>query len=1086
MTDAPGEDALRRAALALSTAAGPRLYDVLVADLAAILGADAAFVAVLDDDSLARATTLALWIDGARERCVVALPPALCATDPSGAHRTVRGSVTDLGTDTAFASRGLAHYAARPLTGSGGERFGALVAMTRGGFVNDALVDAMLGIFAVRIAGEIERGHAEEALRRAAVAVSSAEGEAVFTELVRVLATILGVEIAFIALPRPDDPQTLRMLAFRMDGAIIRDFEYPRAGTPCDRILRSGFAVFPDRLAEHFPEDAEFKAIGVTSYAGLPLVGPDGGTLGLIAVASRKRLAHPELVESMLKIFAARARTEIERARAEAALRASEAQYRAIFNASADALVLWDSSLRRVDVNPAYERIHGYTREEALRSDYRADLPATFMERRRELVRRTLAGEPCEVEMESLRKDGTRIDVEVRTIPVSHDGRPHVLAIVRDVTERKRIEAAARAGEEQYRAIFNASVDGMALWNAQGRIVDVNPAFLDMHGFDRAEIEDGDCALFLPDDALDPCMRLVRAALAGERAHGEHVTRRKDGTLRNMEIRAAPITYHGERHALWLVRDITERKRADAALQASESQYRAIFNAWADALVLRDADFRIVDVNATYERFTGRRREDVLGIDRVIANPPGVDERVRALHGRVLRGEPIQFETQLLHVDGSCRDLELRGVPIWHQGKAHVLYIGRDVTARKEADAQRMALEAQLRQAQKMEAIGQLTGGIAHDFNNILQSILGYVVLAEERQEALQDPQLGRYLAQVDGAAQRASSLVRQMLTFSRGRNPERRPLVLGALVREAAQMLRSTLPSTILLRTRVDDEDAAVVVDPVQFEQVLLNLGINARDAMRSAGEIAVSTRTVDVHDRACASCRQPVSGRFVEVAVRDSGPGIPDDVAERMFEPFFTTKDVGKGSGMGLAMVHGIVHAHGGHLVVRTAPGDGTRIAVLLPPSEVAGSVPVASGAARPATAKRSLQGSVLVAEDEDAIRELLDEMLTGWGLAVVTAPSATEALAIFVQDPGRFDLVLTDQTMPGMTGVAFAHRVTHVRPGLPVVLCTGFADDIPQDELLAAGIRTVARKPFEPAELHAVVGAGLAMARAAAPDG
>ena len=250
-------------------------------------------------------------------------------------------------------------------------------------------------------------------------------------------------------------------------------------------------------------------------------------------------------------------RTEIERSRAEAALRSSEEQYRAIFDASADALVLWDSTPRRVDVNAAYERIHGFTREEVLRSDYRAGMPAQYAKRRRELVQRTLAGTPCAVELETLRKSGERIEVEVRTIPVQYRGQPHVLAIIRDVTERKRIEATARASEEQYREIFNVSIDGMALWDDSGRIADVNPAFVEMHGFDRAEIEGADCAMFIPAEGREGCMRLVRTALAGERSQGEHVTRHKSGLLRNMEIRAIPVRYHGRPHALTLVRDIT-------------------------------------------------------------------------------------------------------------------------------------------------------------------------------------------------------------------------------------------------------------------------------------------------------------------------------------------------------------------------------------------------------------------------------------------------------------------------------------------------------------------------------------------------
>ncbi len=947
------EEVLQRAALAVSRASGPRVYELLITELADILDVDVAFVAEYGDVERSRMRTLAARLDRRMLRNFdYALAGTPCARVVGREfHFIAQGVAAELDPATIFAAKGMDSYAAYPLFDAAGESLGLLVAMKRTPLADAMLVESMLKIFSVRMAAEIERGRADEALRRAALAVSGAEGEEIFRELVRALATILGVEIAFIALPKPDDPCTLTMLAFYLDGRIVEDFEYPMAGTPCEQILSSGYCAYPDRLTERFPLDADFRAIGAESYAGLRLCGADGVPFGIISVVSRKSLPNPELTESMLKIFAARARNEIERARADAALRASEEQYRAIFNASADALVLWNSSLQRVDVNPAYERIHGFTRKEVLRSDYRAGLPAEYAERRRDLVQRTLAGESCVVELDSVRKNGEPIEIEVRTIPVQHRGEPHVLAIIRDVTEKKRVEAAARASEAQYREIFNASIDGMALWDDSGRIVDVNPAFLAMHGYDRAEIVGTDCPPFIPDEGREGCRRLLLSALAGERSQHEQIARHKNGSLRNVEIRTVPIRYHDRPHALTLVRDITASKRADA---------------------------------------------------------------------------------------------------------------------------QRAALEAQLRQAQKMEAIGHLTGGIAHDFNNILQSIVGYIVLAGERQEELNDPRLGRYLQQVHAAAQRAGILIRQMLTFSRGHRGERRPLRPAPLVDEATQMLRATLPSTITLHAHATADAPTVHVDPVQFEQVLLNLSINARDAMSSAGEIEVTVGFVRRADAVCASCRQSVSGDFVELAVRDSGPGIPPAVAEHMFEPFYTTKEAGKGSGMGLAMVHGIVHDHGGHILVESQVGEGTTVRVLFPPIETETGLPIdADGPGRPAGTKPRLQGRVLVADDEATVRELLRELLSGWGLDVVLAQSGVDALAAFAADPAAFDIVLTDQTMPGMTGLALAREVTRHRPELPVLLCTGFGEDLPDQDIAAAGIRCVARKPVEPVDLRARLG-------------
>jgi CheY-like chemotaxis protein len=376
-----------------------------------------------------------------------------------------------------------------------------------------------------------------------------------------------------------------------------------------------------------------------------------------------------------------------------------------------------------------------------------------------------------------------------------------------------------------------------------------------------------------------------------------------------------------------------------------------------------------------------------------------------------------------------------------------------------------------------MEAIGQLTGGIAHDFNNILQGILGNLVLAEERQAELGDERLGRYLERAHQASQRARDLIQQMLTFSRGRGGERRPASLAALTREGLKLLRSSLPTTLELRTELDDALPLVAADPVQVEQVLLNLCINARDAMQGAGAIAVSVRAAEYGRATCASCRQRVAGRFVELAVRDSGAGIEPRVRDRMFDPFYSTKQVGKGSGMGLAMVHGIVHQHGGHVLVESEPGRGAEFRVLFewPTGAPAPSVPRAGETSRAAAPAR-LAGRVLVADDETIIREFLAEMLEGWGLEVVAQPDGAAARDAFAEDPQGFDAVITDQTMPRLTGLELARLVTRMRPGLPVILCTGYGEDLAPRALEAAGVRTLAKKPIEPQALRALLAAAL----------
>jgi nitrogen-specific signal transduction histidine kinase/BarA-like signal transduction histidine kinase len=395
--------------------------------------------------------------------------------------------------------------------------------------------------------------------------------------------------------------------------------------------------------------------------------------------------------------------------------------------------------------------------------------------------------------------------------------------------------------------------------------------------------------------------------------------------------------------------------------------------------------------------------------------------------------------------------------------------MGRDITARRRAEDQQRELQAQLRQVQKMEAIGQLTGGIAHDFNNILASIMGYVGLALERPATSADGKLVEYLEQAENGCRRARDLIQQMLAFSRGRGGERRVLPLAALLDESLRLLRATFPSGIALEVESADETVLAEVDPVQLQQVLLNLGINARDAIGAAGRIRFGVRRGEQAALACASCGQSFSGVFHRLWVADSGPGIPAPLRRRMFEPFFSTKAPGRGTGMGLATVHRIVHDHGGHLLVES--DHGTRFDMLLPADPVVAAVRPADVAAT-APRRALLAGRVLLVDDEKSVLGFMRELLQSWGLEVVALRQAPAARDLLATDDVRLDLLLTDQTMPELSGVDLAHAARSLRPDLPVLLYSGHADLIDAEALRQAGIRRVLRKPLEPAELRAAI--------------
>jgi PAS domain S-box-containing protein len=769
------------------------------------------------------------------------------------------------------------------------------------------------------------------------------------------------------------------------------------------------------------------------------------------------------------------ARDITERKRAEQALASSEEQYRGIFNASADALVLWNSELRIVDVNPAYLRIYGFTREQVVGTGYPADLPAEYVAERLQLVRRALEGEACELQTQAYRANGERFEVDLRVIPIMHRGIPHVLAIARDITERKAAEAALRASEEQYRAIFNASADALILWDSSYRRVDVNPAYERTYGWTRAEvIGRGYEHPQFPAEYIRPRHELVRRALAGEGCSAELEAIRKDGKRLLTEVHAIPFRHRGEPHVLAIARDITERKVAEAALRASEEQYRAIFAASADAMVLRDEQMRVVDVNPAFLALVQRPREEIVGRVHPAFVIAPEREAAEDLLRSALAGRPGKLEVKTVGADGVTREVEVRAAPMQYQGRPHVLAIARDVTAERRAERESRRLETQLRQAQKMEAIGQLTGGIAHDFNNILASVMGYVVLAEERASDREDAKAVEYLGQALASCRRARDLIQQMLTFSRGGRGEPRAVDLGMLVRDTTPMLRASLPSTLQLVQQCDEQAPPVWIDEIQAHQVLLNLAINARDAMAGAGVVRIGVHLRDASGAVCSSCRHTLAGEYVELSVADRGGGIAPELIERIFDPFFTTKAPGKGSGMGLSTVHGIVHEYGGHVVVDSAPGEGSVFRVLWPATTAAAP---SSAAATAAPRRRArLSGQVLLIDDEAAVLGSMREMMSRWGLRVEAHAHAESALASYEATPERFDVVVTDLAMPNFSGLHLAARV-RARRRLPVLLCSGFVDERGLAAARRLGLAAVLHKPVEAEQLHAALEAALA---------
>ncbi|HSW21196.1 MAG TPA: PAS domain S-box protein, partial [Burkholderiaceae bacterium] len=614
--------AMYRAAQAVSRPGGAAAFALLMNELADILDVATTFVAVFTDESRSELRTLAAVLDGKPLRSFdYALEGSPCARVVGHAYRHVASGVAaEFKPHTLFAAKGMDSYAAFPLFDSSDRPLGLLVAMDRRPIADAALAEALLKIFAGRIVAEIEQLRVHDALRR-----SEASYRAIFES---------AEDSIFI-----HDWDTGAILD--VNPKACATYGYSR-----DELCRISLADLssgePPCTAEQGMRYIEQAKQGAQPVFEWHRRNKDGSLhWDEVRLKAAQIDGKPHVLAFTREIT--------ERKAADALLRASEEQYRAIFDASADPLILWDSEYRRVDVNPAYERVFGWTRDEVIGRGWdRQDDGETYAQPRRDLVRRALAGETCRAELAARRKDGTIIQIEVHATPFRHRGEPHVLAIVRDVTERRRAEERLRAREEQYRAIFDGSVDPMVLWNQSLHVVDVNAAFEQVTGMRRDAVV-GRHWNERPDAAeMRRLLPSIERALAGEMAHRIESVTRADGSPFDIELRYLPVRLGGEPFVLGIGRDVSERLEHERRLRASEEQYRAIFNASADALVLRDAGFRIVDVNATYERMSGWTRDEVLGIDRIVANPPEVASTIRALHERALGGEPIAIEVPLV------------------------------------------------------------------------------------------------------------------------------------------------------------------------------------------------------------------------------------------------------------------------------------------------------------------------------------------------------------------------------------------------------------------------------------------------------
>jgi two-component system, cell cycle sensor histidine kinase and response regulator CckA len=729
-----------------------------------------------------------------------------------------------------------------------------------------------------------------------------------------------------------------------------------------------------------------------------------------------------------------------ERKASERLLRDNEALFRTAFEDAANGMLLLSPVGDIQRANARAVELFGYSIGELCDLRLLSLTHPDDMERSCDVLSRIRTGEleSFNTEKRYVRKDGAAVWMEVAAAPVRDVAGTVVNFVVQlqDVTARREVEDALRESEARFRTLFETSPSGMDIVDRDGRIVLTNAALEDLLGYDKEELASMQFPeLTHPDDRGDDA-RFNAEMLDGLRSSYEREKRyiRKDGgeVWVHLTVFALPDPSGRRQLSIGTREDITERKRNEEALARSEAQARAMLDTALDAIVTIDGEGLILEFNRAAERMFGRARADAMG-ERINTLLPEGDNPhfARYLQTR----DPADLgrrELTVLRSDGTEFPAEL-ALSVMDAGDGPV-FTGflRDLS-------EQQALQAQLIQSQKVEAVGQLAGGIAHDFNNLLTAISSYADLAEGALDATSDSRLAESVSGIRGASDQAARLTQQLLAFSRRQVLKPEILCANDVVEEHVPMLRRLLGEEIDVRLSLAPSLAASEIDPGLLSQVLMNLAVNARDAMPAGGVLTIATENVDL--RGAQTIGGPGNGPHVMLSVTDTGDGIDDATLERVFEPFFTTKDHGKGTGLGLPTVIGIVEQSGGRVAVQTEAGVGTTFTVYLPLVDDAVTfreTPEAPPVARPPGHER-----ILLVEDNEIVRGPVTLLLEELGYDVVPAEGPTEALEL-AADGAPIDLLLTDVVMPGMNGRQLAERLRELRPELKVLFMSGYTDD------------------------------------------
>ncbi|MBF0527787.1 MAG: PAS domain S-box protein [Deltaproteobacteria bacterium] len=752
-------------------------------------------------------------------------------------------------------------------------------------------------------------------------------------------------------------------------------------------------------------------------------------------------------------------------------LKQSQQRYQTLVDSATDAIIVFEADGRLLDINRAGCEMLGIGKEDLSRRTLTDIISPDHYQSFKENLAEIAQNQRVFFETYQITGAGLTIPVELSARLIEYEGHPAILGLARDISLRKEAIRALEESEQRFRATFELAAVGMAQVSPGGRFLRVNRKFLDILGYEETEILGLNLLEVTHPEDCSITREVIHRALTGEQ---EMISREKrylhkNGTTIWVDMFSS-LVLSAEGIPLYFidaVNDSTERKRTEEALLKSEENLKITMDSIGEAVIAADAEGRVTRMNPVAESITGWSSREALTqpLEKVFvtvdakSGQPVTEMVMGALkNGQVPdKGKP----TILISRQGLERQIDHSAAPI---RDADGRIVGGVLVFRDVAEKNR--LEKQLRQAQKMEAIGTLAGGIAHDFNNILGSILGYT------QMALLDTQEGRKtkrrLQEIFKAATLAKDLVRQILTFSRHSEQDLRPINIAPIIKETIKLLRSSLPSTIEIRQELDPSIGQIMADPIQIQQVIMNLCTNSAQAMVSRrGLLRIALTIVEDYSGPQPEPDNNGPAKWAKLTVSDSGLGIDPKIKDRIFEPYFTTKEVGEGTGLGLSVVHGIVQSHGGRIEIKSQIGVGTTVNIFLPvvinPSEVIRQLPVDLPTGHE---------SILMIDDDRSFLDINAEMLEYLGYQVEKVYNAPEAIEKFLASPDRYHLIITDQIMPQLTGVDLVREFKKVRPKIPTLITTGNDHDLNFDQLLQLGIKGIMIKPLIMEELSIMV--------------